>query len=104
MQNLCHYGILGMKWGVRKERSSDSVKQSPPQKNKKSTVDKLKESKLVNMFGLLGGLTMSSRGLIKMVNNGKLDCISILNVIGGTYVSDITYKNLAKIDKKEREG
>ena len=41
---LAHYGVLGMKWGVRKDRSSSSSGRTVARKKKQSPVSKMKES------------------------------------------------------------
>lgn len=48
MNELKHYGVLGMKWGVRKEDTKDSRKDARARKKMQERVDSLRANKLTN--------------------------------------------------------
>lgn len=48
MSELKHYGVLGMKWGVRKEDAKDSRKDARTRRKMQERVDSLRANKLTN--------------------------------------------------------
>lgn len=91
---LMHYGVLGMKWGKRKARASETSKQAPKKRrmSNKELQARIKRLKLEKEFAQLTASPPKTSRVDKLVKGA--------GTIAALSTSAVTiYKNMDKIAK-----
>lgn len=91
---LIHYGVLGMKWGKRKARASETSKQAPKKRrmSNKELQARIKRLKLEKEFAQLTASPPKTSRVDKLVKGA--------GTIAALSTSAVTiYKNMDKIAK-----
>lgn len=91
---LIHYGVLGMKWGKRKTRASETSKQAPKKRrmSNKELQARIKRLKLEKEFAQLTASPPKTSRVDKLVKGA--------GTIAALSTSAVTiYKNMDKIAK-----
>lgn len=92
-EKLMHYGVLGMKWGVRKARSSSKTSNGKKSSNSKSQIRKARVKRAAKFLGTSAILTVMVNSLLnpegmRYVSSGKHTVESFMKKNGKKKVSE----------------
>lgn len=108
---LIHYGVMGMKWGVRKRRESSdrsgSRRSISKKKNTKTSVSKSFEStksKIKNRISKIDKKKVKEIAKSSAVVAGKIAAVAALGTVGGYAVSQLVDQYYQPSSKVETIG